>query len=93
MNKRTLFVSNLPTNISKRQLHSAFESFGNVTSIEIPNSTIVKYNGCAFIVFSSVFSADKAMIMNGQPIGQNDVHVKKARDKELSFFDDVQLET
>lgn len=93
MNDRTLFVSNLPTNISRRQLHAAFESFGKVESIEIPNSTVVKYNGCAFIVFSSVLSADKAMSMNGHPIGKNDVHVKKARDKELSFFDNVHLET
>ncbi|HEU5079133.1 MAG TPA: RNA-binding protein [Opitutaceae bacterium] len=82
-----LYVGNLSFNTSQAELRSAFEKFGMVTDIHVPNDRETgRPRGFAFITFStdeeSKLAAEK---MNGVELDGRALTVNEARPKEAGF--------
>ena len=85
--KRTLFINNLPFDVTKENIKNLFEKFGNILDIRIIyNPTTQKPRGYAYVEFQDesvidkIINCDKNFIINGRKIIVNkSVSVDKLR--------------
>lgn len=60
--RRTIYVGNLPENVSEQGLYAFFNTFGDIKSIQIPLDHITEKNrGFAFVEFDEVEDAFAAI--------------------------------
>ncbi|KAH9818781.1 hypothetical protein DFH28DRAFT_91287 [Melampsora americana] len=60
--RKSIFVGNIPTDIAPEQLQAAFQPFGVITDLHIPPDTQTRTNrNFAFITFSDTSSAVDAI--------------------------------
>ncbi|XP_010412916.1 PREDICTED: nucleolin 2-like [Camelina sativa] len=65
--QKTLFVSNLPSQVKTRNIISFFKDVGQVVGVRLIVDRMGKHVGCGFVEFASANEADKALEQkNGQ---------------------------
>lgn len=82
---RTLFVGNLETSVSSRELRRAFEKFGVVLDVDIKRPARGQGNTYAFVKFADLDVAAKAKVdMQGEYIGRNRVKIGYGRSQQTT---------
>ena len=81
----TLYVGNLSYGITKTQLESAFEEFGNITNSRIIRDRQTgRSKGFGFVSFSRPADASKALTMDGTELRGRQVRVSVANERQDS---------
>jgi len=84
LSSTTLYIRNLPMNVTLEELTVAFENFGNIKEIRMQNDRITgDFYGTVFIEYVHASAAKLAQLqMDGKLWGINTVHVSFAKDKK-----------
>ncbi|AMV19689.1 RNA recognition motif domain-containing protein [Planctomyces sp. SH-PL14] len=77
----SIFIGNLPFEASEREVRTAFERYGRVSSVRmVTDRGTGRSKGCAFVSMSRLDDADEAIRrLNGSTIGGRRVTVNEAR--------------
>jgi len=79
----TLYIGNLSYSITKTQLETAFENFGNITNSRIIRDRQTgRSKGFGFISFSRPSDANKALSMDGTELRGRQVRVSVANERQ-----------
>jgi RNA recognition motif-containing protein len=76
----SIFIGNLPFQATEREVRSAFEQYGRVSSVHmLTDRATGQSKGCAFVGMSRLDDADEAIRrLNGASIGGRRVTVNEA---------------
>jgi len=89
----TLYIRNLPLNVTQEELSVAFENYGTVKEIRIQKEKSTgEFFGSVFVEYVHASAAKLAQIqMDGKLWGINTVHVSFAKEKNTSTVGDGSL--
>jgi RNA recognition motif-containing protein len=80
---KTLFVGNLPFEVTENDLRSLFRSFGEIGGVRLANDRVGKSRGFGFIEMRDASAAERAMsAMNGVEVGGRTIRVNTAQPLE-----------
>ena len=74
--RRTVFVNNIPFTATEADLQSIFASYGSITSINVVRNNHGKSRGFAYVEFEEELAANKAIEQNGQELQHRKLEVK-----------------
>ncbi|CAG9330819.1 unnamed protein product [Blepharisma stoltei] len=92
--KSSIFINNLPYNITEEELRSKFKDFGQIREIKIPRGKDAqKGKGFAHVVYSNKKEAKKALSMNNYMLSGRRLNVTRIKDKETLQKEKKSLQT
>ena len=84
----SVFVSNLPFDITEEELHTFFKECGEIKAIRVVHDKFSGLSkGAAFVEFADKNSIAKAIELNGQKLKEREIRVAKAlKRKQVRYF-------
>ena len=78
----SVFVGNLPFNVSEQQLYEVFDGCGELTGVRVVRDPLLALGkGFAFVTFSEAGAVKKALAMQGVAIDGRELRLTKAMDE------------
>ena len=78
----SVFVGNLPFNVSEQQLYDVFDGCGELTAVRVVRDPLLALGkGFAFVTFGTAAAVKKALAMQGVAIDGRELRLTKAMDE------------
>ena len=78
----SVFVGNLPFNVSEQQLHGVFEQCGELTGVRVVRDPLLSLGkGFAFLTFATAAAVKKALAMQGVAIDGRELRLTRAMEE------------